>query len=72
MQYLENFWGEYSHKNVFVSLLITDLMNNFINLEETTLNWLKKPVLFLEMSEKYLRILHIYGEIIKDFSVCTI
>ena len=55
MQYLENFWGEYSHKNVFVSLLITDLMNNFINLEETTLNWLKKPVLFIEMSEKSLR-----------------
>ena len=47
-------------------------MNNFINLEETTLNQLKKPVLFLEISEKCLRILHIYGETIKDFSVYTL
>ena len=47
-------------------------MNNFITLEETTLNWLKKPVLFLEMSEKSLRNLHSYGEIIKDFSVCIL
>ena len=44
-------------------------MNNFINLEETTLNQLKKTILFTEMSEKCLRISHIYGEIIKYFSV---
>ena len=44
-------------------------MNNFINLEETTSNQLKTTVLFIEMSKKCLRILHIYDEIIKDVSV---